>query len=40
MLWNGNGYTKTKVTRISREPSPLQIVIETTGEYGVFQLFW
>jgi hypothetical protein len=31
---------KTKVMRISRQPSPLQIMIlKKTGKYGVFGLF-
>jgi hypothetical protein len=28
MLWNGNEYGKTKVRRLSRQPSPVQIKID------------
>jgi hypothetical protein len=33
---------KTKVIRISRQPSPLQITVDkkTTGQCGILQLFW
>jgi len=30
---------KNKAMRISRQPSLVQIMIETTGEYEIFQLF-
>jgi hypothetical protein len=32
MLWNGNKYGKTKVMKISRHPSPLQVMMEQKVE--------
>jgi hypothetical protein len=29
-----------KVMRILRQPSPVQIMVDQSGECGIFQLFW
>ena len=40
MQWNGNESEKTKVMRISRQPSSIQIIIDrkTAVECGIFKL--